>query len=65
MLIFFTLHHVTMKIIIENRIIAPRGNSMVRTTPYKANVISSNPSFPSCVDMSKKKKKKKIIIKGI
>jgi hypothetical protein len=31
----------------------------VRTTPNEAEVSSSNPSPPSCVDMSKEKKKKK------
>jgi hypothetical protein len=29
------------------------------TMPNKAKVTSSNPHFPSCVDMSKKKRKKK------
>jgi hypothetical protein len=32
------------------------------TTPNEAEVISSNPSPSSCVDMSKKKKKKKILL---
>jgi hypothetical protein len=31
----------------------------VRSTPNEGEVSSSNPSLPSCMDMSKKKKKKK------